>query len=128
MARQAVARVRKYNKTFSINNVPLSALAVSNITSFHGGFIARGARALFLHAQKNLILQNAPQRNITYNNVPRVTRSVILLNREHTHMHTAALNSLSCFSRAAPFSRGVQFLRVKENEISRAPRHRYSSK
>lgn len=42
------AGVRKYNKTFSINNVRLSALAVSNITSFPVGFIALGAHCSYM--------------------------------------------------------------------------------
>lgn len=54
-------RVRKYNKVFSINNVQLSALAVSNIISFPGD-LSRAEHNVFLHVQKNLILRNAPKK------------------------------------------------------------------
>lgn len=53
--------VRKYNKVFSINNVQLSALAVSNIISFPGD-LSRAEHSVFLHVQKNLILWNAPKK------------------------------------------------------------------
>lgn len=53
--------VRKYNKVFSINNVQLSALAVSNIISFPGD-LSRAEHNVFLHVQKNLILWNAPKK------------------------------------------------------------------
>lgn len=54
-------RVRKYNKVFSINNVQLSALAVSNIISFPED-LSRAEHNVFLHVQKNLILWNAPKK------------------------------------------------------------------
>jgi len=54
-------RVRKYNKVFSINNVQLSGLAVSNIISFPKN-LSRAEHNVFLHVQKNLILWNAPKK------------------------------------------------------------------
>lgn len=58
-------RVRKYNKTFFINNVQLSVLAVSNITSFPGNLL-RAAHSILTCAKKFDTVENAPkkQRNI----------------------------------------------------------------
>lgn len=83
---------------------------------------------MFLYVQKNLILQmhtNTHQRNITYNNVLHVIWSEILLNRGFSYI--PLYNSLARFSPRIHLC-GAQFLYVKENEILRAPCHRYDSK
>lgn len=68
---------------------------------------------------------NTHQRNITYNNVLRVIWSEILLNRGFSYI--PLYNSLARFSPRIHLC-GAQFLYVKENEILRAPCHRYGSK
>lgn len=68
---------------------------------------------------------NTYQRNITYNNVLHVTWSEILLNRGFSYI--PLYNSLARFSPRIHLC-GVQFLHVKEDEILRAPCHRYGTK
>lgn len=68
---------------------------------------------------------NTYQRNITYNNVPHVTWSEILLNRGFSYI--PLYNSLARFSPRIHLC-GVQFLHVKEDEILRSPCHRYGTK